>query len=127
MPTLLKSPFPKLTSFFRAIKAFEEHWISRNDREYEEANHMGENGGGSSYGNHKAKESGLSKSSQRSDSRICYCCERTGHSAKECPMREKTCNVHKRASCYGAKGEKRHNLEISTKHTHRKLYNKREY
>ena len=56
---------------------------------------MGRGGGGSSNGSYKAKESGPPKSSQGSNSRICYYCERTGHVAKECPMREKTCNVCK--------------------------------
>ena len=50
-----QDPIPRVDVIFRAMKALEERWTSRNDREYEEANYMGRGGGGSSYGSYKAK------------------------------------------------------------------------
>lgn len=76
----------------RSMKALKERWNSRNEREYGEANYVGRGGEGGSGGGYEPKTTSLPRQLSGSESRICYCCGKPKHFARECLMRERTCN-----------------------------------
>lgn len=88
-----QNPLPTLDVIFRAMRALEERWNTRNDGEIGEANYAGQRGGGGSNGGYKPKTNASRKPQGGSDSKICYCCGKSGHLAQKISMKEKTCNV----------------------------------
>ena len=66
----------------------------RNEREDEKANCMGRtgggrsDGGGGSYGAWKPKVATAMRQPSGAKSKIRYCCDRSGHFARECPMKK---------------------------------------
>ena len=89
----VQNPLPTLDDIFRAMKALEERWNTRNDGDIGEANYAGQRGGGGSGGGYKPKANGPPRHPSGSDSKICYCCGKSGHFAREYSMKVKTCNV----------------------------------
>ena len=90
-----RTPLLAVAEIFRAMRALEGRRNMRNDREYAEANYVGRSSGGGSNGGYKSKVTGRLETSGGSESRICYCCGKTMHFARERLMQEKTCNVCK--------------------------------
>ena len=75
------------------MKAIEERWNSRNEGEHGEQNFAGQRSGGGGGGGYKPKSSDEFAPCQvgAGFAGICYCCAKTGHFARDCSMREKTC------------------------------------
>ena len=91
---------PTVSIILKSMKAQEEIWNSRNERAYGEANYVGRGGrdsggGGGSNGGFKSEVPAFPKPISGSDQRARYCCEKTGHFARECLMCEKACKISK--------------------------------
>ena len=91
-------PLPPVSTIFRAMKSQEERWSARNDREYEEANYAGGGSTGGASGSDWQRRSKLPirQPIHGLEQRICYCCGKPGHLAKDCPVKTKICDICKR-------------------------------
>jgi len=88
------TPNPTAAQIFVGMKETEERWNMRAERDYAEANYAG--GGSSSRQPWKKPTGGPPrKSGGVADGTICYCCGKTGHFARACSMRDKSCNLCK--------------------------------
>ena len=91
-------PLPPVSTIFRSMKSQEERWSARNDREYEEANYAGGGSTGGASGSDWQRRSKLPTRQPVNglEQRICYCCGKPGHLAKDCPLKTKICDICKR-------------------------------
>ena len=90
-----QNPTLDVSVIFRAMKVLEERWNTGNDREVGESNYMGRTGRGGTGGAWKPKIGGIPKRQSGGGSKICYCCGKSRHFARECSMKDKACNVCK--------------------------------
>ena len=83
-------PPPSSAAIFRAMKSQEERMITRNEKEYEEANFNGISGSRATQPEWKRRPK-IDVKRPSTETRSCYCCGEVGHLSAICKSKNETC------------------------------------
>ena len=90
-------PLPSSAAIFRAMKSQEERMITRNKKEYEEANFNGMSGSRATQPEWKRRPKiDVRRPTSATETRSCYCCGEVGHLSATCTSRNETCEFCKK-------------------------------